>query len=108
MAKQRQCAVPAVAMHLVKPRWQAKSRATLRARLQAHSRVMRRALLQANSRVKTADPPSPGLRRASWRPPLLGLPVKVKLLVMAADSPSAPSQQLRRVGWVPQLLEPQD
>ena len=34
-----------------------------------------RELLQANSRVKTADPPSPGLRRASWRPPLLGLQV---------------------------------
>src|SRR6266508_1204327 len=102
-------------MHLVKPRWQAKSRATLR--LQAHSRVMRRALLQANSPVKTApleansrairrvllqanspvktaDPPSPGLRRASWRPPLLGLPVKVMLLVQQPAKP--------------QLLEPQD
>jgi hypothetical protein len=107
MAKQRQSAVPAAVMHLVKPRWQAKSRATPRALLKANSRVMRRALLQANSqvkpapleansrairrvlfqansRVKTADPPSPGLRRASGRPPLLELPVKVKLLVQQA------------------------
>jgi hypothetical protein len=85
MAKQRQSAVPAGVMHLVKPRWQAtsrvkvmllvqqlaNSRVTRRALLQANYRVMRRALLQANSRVKTADPPSPRLRRASWRPPLL-------------------------------------
>ena len=37
----------------------------------ANSRAIRRVLFQANSRVKTADPPSPGLRRAGWRPPLL-------------------------------------
>ena len=28
---------------------------------------------QAAPRQKTADPPSPRLRRASWRPPLLGV-----------------------------------
>ena len=51
MAKQRQSVVPAVVMHLVKPRWKAKSRATLRR------------LLPANSLIKAAD----------WRPPLLEL-----------------------------------
>jgi hypothetical protein len=71
MAKRRQSADPAAVMHLAKPHWQAKSRVTPRAMLPAHSRVMRRALFQAHSRVKTADPPSPGLRRASWRPQLL-------------------------------------
>jgi len=45
MAKQRQSAVPAAVMHLAKPHWLAKSRATLRALLQVKSRVMRRTLL---------------------------------------------------------------
>ena len=97
MAKQRRSVVPAAVMHLMKPHWQAKSRAMLQANwqvmrrglFQANSQVMRRALLQANSRVKTAD----------WRPPLLELPAKfrakVKLLVTAA-------------GWRPPHLEPQD
>jgi hypothetical protein len=61
MAKQRQSVVPAAVMHLVEPRWEAKSRA----------------LLPANSRVKTAD----------WRPPLLGLPVKVMPLVQQPAKP---------------------
>jgi hypothetical protein len=91
MAKQRQSAVPAAVVHLAAPHWQAKSRATLRALLQASSQVMRRALSQA----KTADPPSPGLRRAGWRPPLLGLQAQAKLLVTAAS-------------WRPALLERQD
>ena len=67
-AKQRQSAAQAAVMQLAKPHWQAKSRAML----PANSRAIRRVLLQANSRVKTADPPSPGLRREGWRPPLLG------------------------------------
>jgi hypothetical protein len=77
MAKQRESAAPAAVMHLAKPRWQAKSRATPRVLLPASSRVMRRVLLQANSRVKTA----------AWRPPLLGLPVKVMLLVQQPAKP---------------------
>jgi hypothetical protein len=59
MEKQRRSADPAAATHLAKPHWQAKSQATPRR------------LLPANSRVKTAD----------WRPPLLGPPAKVKLVV---------------------------
>jgi hypothetical protein len=44
---------------------QARSREMRRALLQASSLETRPAPLGANSRVKTADPPSPGLRRAS-------------------------------------------
>ena len=65
MAKQRQSAVPAAVMHLAEPHRQAKFRATPRA------------ILLANSPVKTAD----------WRPPLLGLPVKVMLLVPQPAKP---------------------
>ena len=82
MAKQPQSVVPAAVMHFAKPRWQAKSRA----------------MLQANSLMKAAD----------WRPPLLGLQAKAKLLVTAADSPSSSSQRLRRANWRPPFLEPQD
>ena len=107
MAKRRRSVVPAAVMHLAMPRWQAKSRATLRAILQANSRVMRRAPLQANSRVKTAplEANSRAIRRvlfqansrvktADWRPPLLGLPLKAKLLALQPAKP--------------QLLEPLD
>ena len=47
---------------------------SLRARLQLKAAGWRPPLLVAlaSSRVKTADPPSPGLRRAGWRPQLLG------------------------------------
>lgn len=34
-------------------------------------------LPQANLHLKAADPPSPRLRRASWRPPFLVLPALV-------------------------------
>ncbi len=81
MAKQRQSAVPAAVMHLAEPYWQGKSR---RALLQVNSRVMRGVLLRGN------------------------LPAQAKLLVTAADSPSPPSLGLRRAGWRPPLLEPQD
>ncbi len=61
MAKQPQSVVPAAVMHFAKPRWQAKSRA----------------MLQANSLMKAAD----------WRPPLLGLQTKVKLLEQQSEKP---------------------
>jgi hypothetical protein len=65
MAKQLQSVVPAAVMHLPKPRWQANSRATPRA------------LLPANSLMKAAD----------WRPPLLGLQAKAKLLEQQSEKP---------------------
>jgi hypothetical protein len=61
MAKQPQSVVPAAVMHFAKPRWQAKSRA----------------MLQANSLMKAAD----------WRPPLLGLQAKAKLLEQQSEKP---------------------
>ena len=70
MAKQRQSAVPAAVMHLAKPRWQAKSRATLRALLPANSRVMRRALLQANA-GEDGGLAFAAASAGGWRPPLL-------------------------------------
>ena len=66
MAKQRQSPVPAAVMHVAEPHWQVKCQATPRALLPAaESRA------QAKLLVTAEDPPSPGLRRASWRPPLL-------------------------------------
>jgi hypothetical protein len=46
MAKQRQSAVPAVVMHLVKQRWQAKNRATPRRLLPANFRTKVRLLVR--------------------------------------------------------------
>jgi hypothetical protein len=47
--------------------------AKLRELLQlANLRTWARLRVKASSRVKTVDPPSPMLRRAGWRPPLLG------------------------------------
>lgn len=79
MAKQRRSVVPAAVTHLAAPHWQAKPRAMLRPLFQANSWVKtadwRPPLLglplKANLVVWTADPPSPGLRRVGWRPPLL-------------------------------------
>src|SRR6266508_3781410 len=106
-------------MHLVKPRWQAKSRATLR--LQAHSRVMRRALLQANSPVKTAplEANSRVMRRALLQAnsrvktaPLEANSRAIRRALLQANSPvktaDPPSPGLRRASWRPPLLEPQD
>ena len=73
MAKQRRSVVPAAVMHLVEPRWQAKSRATLSLPV------------QANSRVKTAG----------WRPPLLELPASS--LAMERALSEANSRAIRRV-----------
>jgi len=53
----------------------------------------RRALLQVNSRGV--------LLRAKWQ-------AQAKLHVTAANSPSPSSHRLRRAGWTPPLLEPQD
>jgi hypothetical protein len=78
MAKQRQSVAPAAVMHLAEPRRQAKSRAMLPpALLPANLQAIRRALLRVNSLLKTAG----------WRPPLLGLALKAKLLVQQPAKP---------------------
>ena len=64
MEKQRQFAVRQAAMHLAKLRRQEKSQVMPQMLLQGNSQMMAKLLV-------TADPPSPRLRRASWRPPLL-------------------------------------
>ena len=51
MAKQRQSAVPAAVMHLAKPRWQANSRAMLRALLPANSRTKVMPLVQQPAKL---------------------------------------------------------
>ena len=97
MAKQRRFAVPAAVTHLAEPRWQAK--------------------LPAMRRAKTADSPSPRLRRASWRLPLLVLPaaemqqgllqVKSRAL-FPAKSPVKANLVVWTAGWRPPLLEAWD
>src|SRR5689334_14651822 len=64
MEKQRQFAVRQAAMHLAKLRRQEKSQVMPQMLLPGNSQMMAKLLV-------TADPPSPRLRRASWRPPLL-------------------------------------
>ena len=97
MAKQRQSAFPAAVMLLAEPHWHAKFPAMCRALLPANSRVMRRMLLPANSQAPL-EANSRAIRRvlfqaisraqtADWRPPLLGLPLKAKLLVPQPAKP---------------------
>jgi hypothetical protein len=56
MAKQRRCAVPVAVMHLAEPRWQANSRATLRARLPAESRTKVKLLAQQPAKSPLLEP----------------------------------------------------
>ena len=62
MAKQRQSAVPAVVMHLVKLRWQAKYRATPRRLLPANFRTKVRLLVR-----QSAEPHWQARSRATLR-----------------------------------------
>jgi hypothetical protein len=90
---------------------QVSSLGTRPAPLGAKSRAIRRVLFQANSRAKllvtAADSASPRLRRANWRPPLLGPPAKVKVLVQQPAKPPLLEPQDWLLPQAPEILQAQ-
>src|SRR5262245_24018125 len=64
-AKQRRSADPATVMHLVKPQWQAKSRATQRALLPENSQPQAKLLVQLLAKPPLLEPQDSPLLQAT-------------------------------------------